>query len=309
METFGKSMAQNHKEVMSILHKITRRLVRHAKLAINSFFSKTQKQDFSPEELRSIREARKNIKVYDAVLFFNEIELLEIRLNILDPYVDFFVIVECMETFSGLPKKLYFEENIERFQKFRHKIIHHIVKGEKKFNDFWSRESFQRESIKDALTRLGNEDFCFVSDVDEIWNPEAIVDWRENSVYKFRQKMYAYYLNNRSSEKWAGTFAAKWSVIKGRSLNDMRDAAKTNYVYVENGGWHFTNQGGAERIKTKIESYSHSEFNTPEIKSDIEKKITENRDFVGRGFKFWTDENELPQYLLTHKKDYLEFFR
>lgn len=294
---------------MNLLAKIKRRLVRYALLFWHALSSKTQKTNFRASEIEAITEARKNIKVYDAVLFFNELELLEIRLNILDPYVNFFVIVECMETFSGLPKKLYFKDNIHRFEKFRHKIIHHVVSDEKKFNDFWSRESFQRESIKDALRNLRDEDFCFVSDVDEIWNPSVVIDWRKDSIYKFHQKMYAYYLNNRSSEKWAGTFAAKWGVIKKRSLNDMRDAAKTSYVYVENGGWHFTNQGGADRIKTKIESYSHSEFNTSEIKSEIEKKIAENKDFIGRGFKFSVDDNELPEYLIENKEKYPGFFR
>lgn len=294
---------------MNLFSKIKNRIKREILLARHSLLSKTQKSVFTEEELRLINDHRKDIKVYDAVLFFNELELLEIRLNILDPYVDFFVIVECMETFSGIPKKLYFKDNIERFEKFRHKIVHHVVADEKKFNDFWSRESFQRESIKNALSDLRDEDFCFVSDVDEIWNGEAIIDWRKNDIYKFRQKMYAYYLNNRSSEKWAGTFAAKWGVIKERSLNDMRDAAKTNYTYIKDGGWHFTNQGGVDRIKTKIEAYSHSEFNTPEIKSEIEKKIVDNKDFVGRGFKFWIDGSELPTYLIKNREKYKGFFR
>ncbi len=292
---------------MNIFGKILGRIKREAQLLNHSILSKTQK-DFSPEEVGSIKNYRKDIKIYDAFLFFNELELLEIRMNILDPYVDYFVIIECMETFSGKPKKLYFEENKERFQKFSHKIIHRVVEA-KDFPDFWTRESWQRESIKDALSNARDNDFCFVSDIDEIWNPETIVDFRENSIYKFRQKMYAYYLNNRSSEKWAGTFAAKWGVIKNRGLNDMRDAAKTNYTYVKNGGWHFTNQGGAERIKTKIESYSHSEFDTLEVKSDIENKISENKDFVGRRFSFWIDERDLPKYLLQNKEKYKEFFR
>jgi len=72
-------------------------------------------------------EYRKKIKIYDAFLFFNELDLLEIRLNILNEYVDYFVIVEAVETFSGLPKKLFYEENKARFEKFKHKIIHYVV--------------------------------------------------------------------------------------------------------------------------------------------------------------------------------------
>ena len=61
--------------------------------------------------------------VYDCFMFFNELDLLEIRLNILDPYVDYFVISECDTTFSGNPKKLYYEENKDRFKKFHHKFL------------------------------------------------------------------------------------------------------------------------------------------------------------------------------------------
>jgi hypothetical protein len=121
--------------------------------------------------------------------------------------------------------------------------------------------------------------------------------------------MYSYFLNNRTSEPWAGTFATKYKNIKDKCLNDFRDQAKTTYTYVENGGWHFTNQGGADRIKTKLESYSHKEFNTEEIKKELEKKIQENKDFVGRNFKFWVEEKDLPAYLLTNKEKYKSYFK
>jgi len=294
---------------MNVFTKIKNRLARNVSLFKHGLSSTTQKENFTRDEIKAIAEYRKTIKVYDAFIFFNELETLEIRLNILDPYVDLFVIVECTETFSGLPKKLYFKENAELFEKFRHKIIHYVIDDSPQFQDFWSRESFQRESIKKALVGLNDNDFCYISDLDEIWNPHTIVDYRIDTVYKFHQKMYAYYLNNRSSEKWAGTFATSYRRIKNDCLNDMRDAAKTTYTYIHNGGWHFTNQGGVERIKTKVESYSHSEFNTSEIKDNVDKKMRENKDFVGRKFRFWIDESDLPEYLLSHKEKYRAFFR
>ncbi|MFZ4499968.1 MAG: hypothetical protein ACOYMZ_00535 [Minisyncoccia bacterium] len=292
--------------------------------------------------LQEILAYRKDITIYDAFIFFNELETLELRLNILDPYVDFFVVVECTETFSGIPKKLYFKDNIDRFEKFRHKILHYIVDDapidraeleqrlqfkqltnlEQKIiiesltnsnvprgQDMWLREFYQRESIKKALVGVRDTDFCFISDVDEIWNPEIIIDYAANCIYKFNQTVYAYYLNNRSSEPWAGTFATSYGRIKNHCLNNMRDAAKTSYTYINNGGWHFTNQGGIERIKSKIESYSHQEFNTATIKSDIEKNIKENKDFVGRSYTFSIDESGLPSYLLANKGKYKEYFR
>ena len=64
---------------------------------------------------------------YDIFTFNNELDMLEIRLNVLNDYVDYFVIVESTETFSGVPKPLYYELNKNRFSEFHHKIIHHIV--------------------------------------------------------------------------------------------------------------------------------------------------------------------------------------
>ena len=63
-------------------------------------------------------------KIYDSFLFFNELDLLDIRLTILDPYVDYFVISECDYTFSGNKKPFYFDDNKNLFSKFLHKIIH-----------------------------------------------------------------------------------------------------------------------------------------------------------------------------------------
>ena len=68
------------------------------------------------------------MKVFDVFPFFNELDLLEIRLNVLDPYVDFFVLSEGTKDFQGSDKVLYYKENKDRFEKFNHKIIHNIVR-------------------------------------------------------------------------------------------------------------------------------------------------------------------------------------
>lgn len=66
--------------------------------------------------------------------------------------------------------------------------------------------------------------------------------------------------------------------------------------------------GGADQIKRKLESYGHQEFNNDGIKSDLENKIKENRDFIGRGFTFWRDESDLPQTLLDNRAEYAKLF-
>jgi hypothetical protein len=297
--------------------------------------------EYTPAEAAEISLYRKKIKIYDVFTFFNELELLEIRLNMLAPHVDHFVIIESAETFSGLPKKLIYQENADRFKKFHDKIIHFVITDipkdeadlrsrlnkkdlsplDREIINFalssdnvpkgaihWLKEFFQKETIQKALTGLNNDDVCYISDVDEIWNPETIVDYRQDDIFKLRQNVHPYFFNNRSSEPWAGTLVTKYKNIKHNCLNHLRTVSKTKYTYIENGGWHFTNQGGADRIRTKLESYGHQEFNNETIKSDLENKIRENRDFIGRGFTLWTDEDDLPSYIKNNKKKYEKFF-
>src|SRR3989338_9028995 len=154
---------------------------------------------------------------YDVFTFLNELDLLEIRLNILYDHVDYFVIIECAETFSGLPKPLYFSENKDRFTQFAPKIIHYVVTDvpiseaelrsrlqnstidtlEKEIINnaltsdnlppdqlHWLKEFYQKESIKKALVNLQDDDICFVGDVDEIWNPAAVIDFTKDDIYK-----------------------------------------------------------------------------------------------------------------------------
>ncbi|MCC6323471.1 hypothetical protein IT400_01625 [Candidatus Nomurabacteria bacterium] len=289
-----------------------------------------------------IVEYRKKIKIYDIFNFYNEIETLEIRLNILNKYVDYFVIVESTLTHSGNPKELYYNKNKHLFTKFHNKIIHYIIDEPlKDFGDARSRllnknlpeieknilesalksdsapkdkpnflrDFYEKESVKKALVGLNDDDFCYISDLDEIWNPDILIDYSSNSIYKFKQLAYYYYLNNRSNEKWVGTTAAKYSIIKNGCLNDLKSISKTRHMFVENGGWHFTYQGGTDRVKLKLESFSHQEFNNEKTKKNIVEKLKNNKDIVGRSFKFWVDEKDLPKYIIENKEKYIKMFK
>ncbi len=270
---------------------------------------------------------------YDVISFNGENSILELRFNILKPYVDEFIIVEADTTFSGLPKDLYFPQIGERFKDFniRYCVIQQSeVDQDKEIQElasnspsvpkghhYWHREFCQKEYIRRFLTHLDDEDIVYVSDVDEIWKPKEIGD----GIYKLRQLMYVYYLNNRTNEPWAGTFVTKYKNIKNGNLNYMRlvppDYAQVfkefeilkKREYLDDGGWHMTSMGGVSELKRKIESYGHQELNIPQIKDNLENAIKTNTDFIGRDFKFWTDESELPEYLLANKQKYLHLFK
>jgi beta-1,4-mannosyl-glycoprotein beta-1,4-N-acetylglucosaminyltransferase len=116
------------------------------------------------------------MKVFDCFTFYNELDLLELRLNELNDVVDYFVIVESTRTQTGYIKELYFDKYKDRFSKFHSKIIHIIVNGlpNTKYINAWILENFQRNQIIRGLTFANNEDVILISDVDEIPNPKDI---------------------------------------------------------------------------------------------------------------------------------------
>src|SRR5690348_11983472 len=115
-------------------------------------------------------------KIYDCFTFYNEVELLEIRLEELDPVVDFFVLVEAKETFKGNNKPLHFEEVKEKFAKFSSKILHVKVSNAYPTDNPWKREAYHRNQIMRALKNCKKEDVILISDADEIVKASAIAD-------------------------------------------------------------------------------------------------------------------------------------
>jgi beta-1,4-mannosyl-glycoprotein beta-1,4-N-acetylglucosaminyltransferase len=173
------------------------------------------------------------MKIYDGFLFFNELDLLEIRLNVLDKVVDQFILVESSVTHQGTPKPFIFEENKEKFTKFLPKIIHikitntpdnfanlpivnpltyeeqifaniyEDIKKTRLFNrttePHFGRDFFQKECIKLGMKHANEEDILLSADLDEIPNPEYLKRLNEyfepNQFYTFNQTHYCYYLN------------------------------------------------------------------------------------------------------------------
>lgn len=258
-------------------------------------------------------------KVIDCVSYNGEEDIFDLRYNILKEYVDEFVVVEAPITFSFKKKELYFPKIQHKYEKVRYHVIDtNYSEEEIKFatespstggSKVWVNEFLQKESIKKAITHLKDEDIVYISDCDEIWRPQEVGD----KVYKLEQIVYAYYLNNRSSEPWAGSFVSKYRNIKDASLNHLRanvkmwlDKPESWNNILRDGGWHFTHMGGIDMIKRKIESYGHQELNTDAFKNSLEDKIKNNKDFFGdiRPYKLWTDESDWPQYLKEHKGKY-----
>lgn len=241
--------------------------------------------------------------IYDVTQINDELDMLEIRLNILDSHVDWFIIGESKQTFSGKTKSLYYQENRQRFARWSKKIIY-VEIPELETDNVFERTAFQKDYLAVIIRHCNPEDTIYYGDVDEIWTPQI----KEG---KLRQLCYSYYLNNRSSEDWQGTNMFRYKNI--RNLNDIR---ADHSVVLENGGWHFTNMGGYDSLINKLESYDHQEANIPWVKDGLKARIEANIDFLGRThdwqgneFKMWTDEKDLPQYLLDNKEKYKHLWK
>lgn len=235
--------------------------------------------------------------VYDCFLFFNELDLLEIRLNELNEIVDKFVLVECSTTFSSKKKPFYFEESKERFSKFLDKIIHVKIEDTPNFpnrrgrlGSFHNRhdiEAYQRNCILRGLRNCQPEDIILISDIDEIPKVESIILSKDllksNKLVLFKQRLFYYFLNGLCVEKngkelpWRGTIGTLYKNID--EPEKMRKCRGAIRCVLNNSGWHFSYLGGIENIALKIESIAHAEFdndtvkNRDRLKNAIEKGI------------------------------------
>ena len=234
------------------------------------------------QTLKSRKKAIKR-KVYDCFMFFNEIEILNLRLEYLSPYVDFFVLVECRKTVQGRSKPLFYSDNKLMFKNHIHKIKHLII------DDFpigiapHTMESIQRNAMISCLEDCNDHDIILVSDLDELPNlskmPNKLYD---GVVYHFLQDQHIYFANvykekhiiweggtkvvtyktihnNLLDEKfvhYGPTFLSEYNV--GCTLTKIRLYRNTKFIY--NGGYHLTYLGGVKRIMEKLNSFSHPEL-------------------------------------------------
>ena len=257
--------------------------------------------------------------IYDCFQYFNEDHIVDLRLNILDKHVDYFVISESTKTHQGKEKKLNF--NIENFSKYKSKIKY-IVADYKKKIDFDNHtggespiEKHQRNQLIEGIKDASQEDLIILSDSDEIPDLTKLKEINKKKKYvAFSQKMFMYKLNlqNLNESNWIGS---KITLKKNiTTMQELRDLKFKNYPFwrfdkrnlqIIKGGWHFSFLQKPEDIITKIKSFSHGEFNEHNIidKKKIERKILENEDIFNRGFKLKKIDIdfEYPDFILNNK--------
>ena len=274
------------------------------------------------------------MKIYDCFSYWDEDLLLDLRLNILDKYVDYFVIVEGNKTWQNNLKKLRFD--IKKFENFKHKIIYVPVKDMPDGENPWVRENFQRNCISRGLFNSSPEDIIIISDVDEIPNLKNIKNLLKNKRYAvFKQKGFYYKLNmqNITLPDWYGSRICKNKYLKSpqwlRNLKFKKrpfwriDKFRLNNI-IEHGGWHFCNLKNPEDLLYKYQNMAETKdnfFARDGIDGSIDEKylsieqiknsIEEGKNLVGKKeyFKKIELDNSFPEYILKNRDKYKNWIK
>jgi beta-1,4-mannosyl-glycoprotein beta-1,4-N-acetylglucosaminyltransferase len=200
----------------------------------------------------------------DGFMFYNELDVLELRLTVLDEYVDLFVLVEAEVNHVGGPKELFFQNNKERFAKWLPKIEHVIVRADEAPTDEnpWSREKYQRDCIRRGIegrTLVPDEAIIMVSDVDEIPDLQAIpFENLPHLIVSAHMWMYHYSLEYMfTGEPWFGTVMTNVETFKKNGPNALRDA-RWNFPAFKCAGWHLSSFGDEKHVLNKMRTFAHA---------------------------------------------------
>ena len=285
------------------------------------------------------------MKIFDCFMYFDEEIILDLRLNILDDFVDYFVIVESTYNHKGQKRDLKF--NFNKFLQFKNKIIYVVydekpkgiheifdndnedIKSHKYIENSLLRENGQRNFISYGLNKADDNDIILISDVDEIPNLENInFNEIKNKIILFKQEMFYYKFNLKLPNLiWTGTKAcSKKNLINPQWLRNIKDKkysffrldlvfSKTKYSnikFINNGGWHFSNIKTAKEIENKLKSYlHHREFDvnpmtTKEIENIIDNKQAIYDLKVDKKVNKIGDGSKLENYPLNKLPKYLQ---
>ena len=254
------------------------------------------------------------MRIFDCFMYFDEEIVLDTRLNYLDPYVDYFVIIESCYTHRGDKRELKFD--IKKYEKFKDKIIYKVydqipnkiekvlendnedTKSSKYIMNALYRENGQRNFISEGVKEANDEDLILVSDVDEIPKLSNIdIKKFSQKIILFKQDMFYYKFNLKLPNiEWTGTKGCKKKdLINAQWLRNIKDRkyplyrldtffSKNKYIsikIVNNGGWHFSNIKSAEEIEHKLKSYlHHREFDLEPLDTEGIKKIMNNKQAI-----------------------------
>ena len=253
----------------------------------------------------------------------------------MDPYVDYFVLEESTVTFSGEEKRMIFAQNRRMFDKFKDKIRYVAVTDSPMSGvTTHERDKYQKNQLIRALTDCKPEDIIIFSDVDEIPNPDVLMQVIEHfdaaKIYHLAQRMFYCFLDMEEisgnllsitgefpgveKKQWLGTKICSFGNLPKEGIVYLREVSPTDErsVRVADGGWHFGYMGGdgerdvAKRIGIKVQAAAHQEYNSKRYLNEAVDRLLCGEDIFDRNAKFVRvkiDES-YPVYLREHQKDY-----
>ena len=268
---------------------------------------------------------KSNMKIFDCITFFEENRHADLRFNILNDCVDYFVVCEGLFDHKGNKKKINF--NLNNYPKFKKKIIHIICpKFPKKINP-WERQAYQRDYILKNIEIAKDNDLILFSDPDEIPNPKKIKNLILKKKYLiFLQNLYYYKINLQDinlGNNWEGTRGCLKKNL--HSINYMRQKVlKKNLKYkfwridkekniqiINDGGWHFSYLLTPSEIQRKIKTFAHTEYNKKKFTNlkIIKNKIKKGLDLFNRNIFFMKKklDQTFPEYILKNKKKFYKW--
>ena len=259
------------------------------------------------------------MKIIDTTTYFREDLILDLRFNILDKYVDYFIVCEAKFTHSGNEKPLYFD--IKKFHKFKNKIIYLVLDNEPENINYQNNDkteilrnnsilriNYQRDFIKNALENFSKEDIVLYSDNDEIPNLTKVnFDKILDKIIIFNQKLFYYKLNlHLPKVEWFGTKGC--SVKNLKSLTWLRNIKNKKYnffrfdtifsnskykdiILINEGGWHFSNLKDIKELRLKyLNDENYAEFSQKmtldKIKKDIDNRVIDYDHFADKRSQF-----------------------
>jgi hypothetical protein len=216
-------------------------------------------------------------KIYDCFTFFNELDLLEIRLEEHYNYVDYFVIAEANKSHQGFDKEYFLENNWDRYKKYHDKIIHIKVDDMPDDKYTWTLENHQRDALRRGLESANPNDVIVISDCDEMLRPSTFELMRNDTTRKLwicRQPIFWSKINYAQIEPKNSGYNVNSMAVTFSKLSTPQDIRnQTQWAFhslpmehvnseirtIQHAGWHFSYLGDNRQAVSKLENFAHAE--------------------------------------------------
>lgn len=263
------------------------------------------------------------VKTYDCFMFFNEFDLLKVRLEELWDVVDFFILVEGSHTHTGNPKPFYFKENEPAFLKYKDKLISRQVAlppdGKEPWFG-WGREILQRTAINHVLAELmlEGDDIILSGDVDEIPRSAAVREYANRTdICCLEETNYHYNLNTQLETPTLDPKICRYRSVKEIGVADLRyyhHNPSHPVSVIKGAGWHLSFMGGTDKIIEKMKAYAHYDIRDPKTefytsRDNVESSVRERKSLFQRDdvkYRKPEDRGDLPQYILENRKHFVD---